>query len=457
MGDNRVWVGGLPADIKEPDLTAAFAHCGKITSTNVKYGKNDTFGFITFEDPAGFERALKDMDQSRVFGQPIKVNLVTPGGTKAKGGGKGEEGPSYGGGDDRRDGGRRDDRPRSRERPRSRPRDPDRDRRDDRDRDRERPRDRRDDRNRDPPRGNSFDLTRDSPPRRDSDRRGGDDRRGDYRDDDRRRDSGRGDDRGGGDRDRDRDRERDRRDRYDDRDRQDRDRRDDRDDRRDSCRQRDEHDRRDGGNYRDDRQRQAPVQQAAPINNRVWLGGLPSHITEEEIMEHFALYGPPREVFLKQTERDTYAFVTYDNEQTAEATIAEYDQRLFMQKKIKCSWPKFNPPPSKFTPPPQAPPPGRGRSRSPLGRGGDGRVPNRLPPRVNVGNLPPDMHKQEFYDIVSAFGRVLFHDLWDMQRDGIRKGLVEYASERDAHMAVDELADRRIEGWARRLTANLSV
>jgi len=74
---------------------------------------------------------------------------------------------------------------------------------------------------------------------------------------------------------------------------------------------------------------------------------------------------------------------------------------------------------------------------------------------IQLGNLPLDMDKEELFDITSEFGEVLLHDLWSDARNGCNAGVVEYGTMEEAKIALDELNDRRMDQWQRKLTARL--
>eukprot|EP00928_Gymnodinium_smaydae_P052092 TRINITY_DN3583_c0_g1_i1.p1 TRINITY_DN3583_c0_g1~~TRINITY_DN3583_c0_g1_i1.p1 ORF type:complete len:423 (-),score=37.28 TRINITY_DN3583_c0_g1_i1:329-1597(-) len=73
----KVWVGGLPDNISEHEIEKEFGKCGRVSDISIKYGKLDTFAFVTFADEDGYRNALDEMDQATVFGRrPIRVNHV---------------------------------------------------------------------------------------------------------------------------------------------------------------------------------------------------------------------------------------------------------------------------------------------------------------------------------------------------------------------------------------------
>lgn len=59
---------------------------------------------------------------------------------------------------------------------------------------------------------------------------------------------------------------------------------------------------------------------------RVWAGGLPGDITENEIHREFSRYGPVQEIVIKHSPKDTFAFVLYSKEGHARDAIDAFDQ-----------------------------------------------------------------------------------------------------------------------------------
>lgn len=99
--------------------------------------------------------------------------------------------------------------------------------------------------------------------------------------------------------------------------------------------------------------------------------------------------------------------------------------------------------------------PSRSRPRS-EGRGGAvlGRRQSQAY-RLMLADLPADMDKEELLDIASEYGKILSHDMW--RKGDSQSASVEYGSMSEASNACKELDDRRIEGWAKRITAKLDT
>ncbi|CAL4147112.1 unnamed protein product [Meganyctiphanes norvegica] len=72
----RIFVGGLPQDVKEDDLESYFGHFGKVTCVNIMYDKNTGrhrgFAFVDFNDYDPVDKILLTHNHS-IKGRPIDV------------------------------------------------------------------------------------------------------------------------------------------------------------------------------------------------------------------------------------------------------------------------------------------------------------------------------------------------------------------------------------------------
>jgi RNA recognition motif-containing protein len=99
--DSTVYVGNLPFDALEPDVTAFFNEQGFDTVRRVHLptdpdGRRRGFGFVTLEDEAAAKRAAESLDGTSFRGRQLGVNLARRGGGGAASGASG--GPrSHGG------------------------------------------------------------------------------------------------------------------------------------------------------------------------------------------------------------------------------------------------------------------------------------------------------------------------------------------------------------------------
>lgn len=478
MGDPKartIWVGGLPKDIEEPELLKVFSKCGRVNETKIRHSQIDTFCFVEFADDRGYDKALSTMDQSPAFGSPIKVNTViskTAGSDVRDGRDDSRE---------RRPAGKGQGRPRSEYRDNSReascaPRarrarvDPYQD---------EGP----------PPRARDRDDSAE-PIRRGGKGRGQRDDAGgrgyrDVRDYD---DRGRAeyDDRGRG------------RDDYDDRGRKGGGRNFEDSYSRGRGR---------GGRYQDDRgyspefdrggggrrgmrQRSPSVDEGDQLSSsRLWVGGMPKDVTELEIQRCFSKHGVVQEIVIRHSEADTFGFVQYKRAEHALAAIGALNQteRFGGLIKVAPAGGKGDKKGGKssnkgkggnkgYNGRDSRSPPRRMRSRSPRGKGkGKGKSPrrrySRSPARrgpqaraapvigvrycVTLGNLPLDMERDELQEMGATYGKILKHDTWPDAKNGCVAGVIEYGTRDEAIKALNDLNDRRMDDWEKKITAGL--
>ncbi|KAJ1921685.1 hypothetical protein H4219_000417 [Mycoemilia scoparia] len=76
--------GGLPQEVTEETLCAAFLPFGVITEVNLPndpktHNIHRGFGFVEFEDPDDAAAALDNMNRSEMFGRTIHVKVARPG------------------------------------------------------------------------------------------------------------------------------------------------------------------------------------------------------------------------------------------------------------------------------------------------------------------------------------------------------------------------------------------
>lgn len=83
---------------------------------------------------------------------------------------------------------------------------------------------------------------------------------------------------------------------------------------------------------------------AQPVRYRVWVGGLPRDITQEDLYEKFSKYGNILDVTVRHSESDTYAFITYAERRDAEEAIARMDRSCAWGPPVKVNISKDFPP-----------------------------------------------------------------------------------------------------------------
>ncbi|CAJ1398640.1 unnamed protein product [Effrenium voratum] len=76
--ERRIWVGGLPVKISESDIKRKFRDFGEIEFVSLKHKEQDSFCFIGFDTAKAAEDAIRRMDRSDDWGNPIKVTLSLP-------------------------------------------------------------------------------------------------------------------------------------------------------------------------------------------------------------------------------------------------------------------------------------------------------------------------------------------------------------------------------------------
>merc|ERR1712196_185898 len=77
---HTIWVGGLPAHVTERDVEKFCRGYGDIHNVNIKYGRVDTFAFVTFSSQRLAEKCMTDLNQTAWFNEKdrlIKVGPVT--------------------------------------------------------------------------------------------------------------------------------------------------------------------------------------------------------------------------------------------------------------------------------------------------------------------------------------------------------------------------------------------
>jgi len=113
---------------------------------------------------------------------------------------------------------------------------------------------------------------------------------------------------------------------------------------------------------------------------RVWVGGLPKGIEEEEIEKEFARYGEVEHVHVRSSTKDVFAFVMYKKTSDAEYAIEKLDQNQAFGVKIAVRMAQSSGPKSRQQRP------DRSRDRSP---------PRRSPPRRSPPRRSPPRRREE--------------------------------------------------------------
>ena len=100
----KIFVGGLSWNTNDDTLRKAFEQYGNIDEAKVvqdrETGRSRGFGFVTFSESDGVQKAISGMDGKDLDGRTIKVNEAEdkPRGGGGGGGGRGGFGGGGGGG-----------------------------------------------------------------------------------------------------------------------------------------------------------------------------------------------------------------------------------------------------------------------------------------------------------------------------------------------------------------------
>lgn len=176
----------------------------------------------------------------------------------------------------------------------------------------------------------------------------------------------------------------------------------------------------------------------------LWMGGLPRGVEEEEVFKFVKGYGTIVDIHIRSSEKDVFAFVTFESTKLATECMRDMDQTTWFgmhDRRIQ-----FRSAATKR--------PNRDRrkhtSPTPLRRGEETRVQRNY--RIELRDLPSDMTWAELKDIARDFGRSISRaDVF--AAGGLTCGVVEYHDLEDARRALDEFDGRRIEGRRYRIQA----
>src|SRR5690348_4477788 len=98
----KIYIGGLPYQTDESQLTQIFSTYGEVTSAKVimdrETGRSKGFGFVEMSDDEGARKAISELHEAELGGRTITVNEARPMEPRAGGGGGGRGGFGGGGG-----------------------------------------------------------------------------------------------------------------------------------------------------------------------------------------------------------------------------------------------------------------------------------------------------------------------------------------------------------------------
>ena len=99
---NKLYVGNLPYDTNEDDLTALFAQAGTVSTVNVmrdrETGRARGFAFVEMASDQDAQNAISQLHEHSFGGRTLTVNEARPQQPRSGGGGFGGGGGGRGGG-----------------------------------------------------------------------------------------------------------------------------------------------------------------------------------------------------------------------------------------------------------------------------------------------------------------------------------------------------------------------
>lgn len=97
----KIYVGGLPYQTDDEQLTQIFSSYGEIASARVimdrDTGRSKGFGFVEMNDDAAAKKAITELNEADLGGRTITVNEARPMEQRSGGGGGGYRGGGGGG------------------------------------------------------------------------------------------------------------------------------------------------------------------------------------------------------------------------------------------------------------------------------------------------------------------------------------------------------------------------
>lgn len=98
----KIYVGGLPYDTDDSQLSHIFSSYGEIASARIimdrDTGRSKGFGFVEMNDDAAAKKAIAELHEAELGGRTITVNEARPMEQRSGGGGGGYRGGGGGGG-----------------------------------------------------------------------------------------------------------------------------------------------------------------------------------------------------------------------------------------------------------------------------------------------------------------------------------------------------------------------
>ena len=74
----KVYVSGLPPNIKKEDLEEMFGDCGPVSDLFVVNKDSFSFAFVLYEDHDSAQKAINELNGTKVKGKGIKCEIAKP-------------------------------------------------------------------------------------------------------------------------------------------------------------------------------------------------------------------------------------------------------------------------------------------------------------------------------------------------------------------------------------------
>ena len=98
----KIYVGGLPYQTDDSQLTQMFSTYGTVASSRIitdrDTGRSKGFGFVEMEDDAAASKAIAELNEAELGGRTLTVNVAKPMEQRSGGGGGYRGGGNRGGG-----------------------------------------------------------------------------------------------------------------------------------------------------------------------------------------------------------------------------------------------------------------------------------------------------------------------------------------------------------------------
>lgn len=80
--EKKLFVGNLPHQVRDNELSMIFSECGTVVSAQVIIDKftdrSKGFGFVTMSSAEEAQKAVETLDQKEVHNRPLRVSIAKP-------------------------------------------------------------------------------------------------------------------------------------------------------------------------------------------------------------------------------------------------------------------------------------------------------------------------------------------------------------------------------------------